>query len=170
MVFCWKSTSSTLRASTSDIRHPRRESNLMSSLSLREPATPSISSISANSRYAFICGHFQRILDSALSLKVSSLHGIPANIFAGQLAIYFGHLRPAEILAITQAQNYSKIHRESWPTHFYPFGDDDRFCLILGLSCNLSAFLYPSGQPGIASYHLSKPSQTWLVVDFPDHH
>ena len=63
--------SSTLRASASDMRHPRRESSLMSSLSLWEPATPSISSISANSRYVFICGSFLRILDSALSVEVS---------------------------------------------------------------------------------------------------
>ena len=91
-VFCSKSTSLILSASASDILHPSRESSLISSLSRCEFATSSINSISVNSRYAFIIRRLYRILDSLLSLEVSSLHGVTANIFSPiQLSEYKCH-------------------------------------------------------------------------------
>ena len=103
-VFCSKSTSLTLSASASDILQPKRESSLISSLSCWDFATSSISAISQSSIYAFIFRRFQRTIDSSLGLEVSSLHGVPANIFTRQLAVYFSHSRPAEILTNSSLQ------------------------------------------------------------------
>lgn len=113
-ILIWNLIFSTLISTAFDTRHPGIENSLIHRLFVvKRPLFP-------ESRFRMtLAGILFSWLTLAPCFLVSPFHSNPADILSCYLSVGFSHPRPAQIIRITHAQNYRKIHRKPRPARLY---------------------------------------------------